>query len=48
MWGSDWPVVNLRGSYQRWFAATVALTAGLTPQERAAIMGATARKFYDL
>jgi len=48
MWGSDWPVVNLGGSYQRWFAATVALMAGLTPQERAAIMGGTARKFYGL
>lgn len=48
MWGSDWPVVNLSGSYQRWYAATVALLAGLTPQERAAIMGGTARKFYGL
>jgi L-fuconolactonase len=48
MWGSDWPVVNLGGSYQRWYAATVALMAGLTPQQRAAIMGGTARKFYGL
>ena len=48
MWGSDWPVVNLSGCYQRWYAATVALMAGLTPQERAAIMGGTARKFYGL
>ncbi|HQR12170.1 MAG TPA: amidohydrolase family protein [Casimicrobiaceae bacterium] len=48
MWGSDWPVVNLSGSYQRWFAATRALLAGLTPEERAAIMGGTARKFYGL
>jgi len=48
MWGSDWPVVNLAGSYQRWFAASVALMAGLTPDERAAIMGGTARKFYGL
>jgi L-fuconolactonase len=48
MWGSDWPVVNLSGSYQRWFAATPALLAGLTPEERAAIMGGTARKFYGI
>jgi L-fuconolactonase len=48
MWGSDWPVVNMSGTYQRWYAATVALTARLTPQERAAIMGGTARKFYGL
>ena len=48
MWGSDWPVVNLGGSYQRWYAATVALMAGLTPQQRAAIMGGTAQRFYGL
>jgi len=48
MWGSDWPVVNLGGYYQRWFAATVALMSGLTPQERAEIMCCTARKFYGL
>ncbi len=48
MWGSDWPVVNLSGSYQRWYAATVALLSGLTPPQRSAIMGGTARKFYGL
>ena len=48
MWGSDWPVVNLGGSYQRWYATTVALMAGLTPQQRAAIMGGTAQRFYGL
>jgi L-fuconolactonase len=48
MWGSDWPVVNLSGTYQRWYAATVALMAGLPPRDRAAIMGGTARKFYGL
>ena len=46
MWGSDWPVVNLSGSYARWFAATVALLAGRTPDERAWVMGGTARRFY--
>ncbi len=48
MWGSDWPVVNLAGSYQRWYAVTRALLSGLTPEQRAAIMGGTARKFYGL
>jgi L-fuconolactonase len=48
MWGSDWPVVNLSGSYARWFAATVALLAGRTPDERAWVMGGTARRFYGL
>ena len=32
MWGSDWPVVNLGGAYQRWFAATVALLADWPPR----------------
>jgi L-fuconolactonase len=48
MWGSDWPVVNLSGSHARWFAATVALLAKRTPDERAWVMGNTARKFYGL
>ena len=48
MWGSDWPVVNRTGTYQSWFAATVALTAGWTAEDRAALMGGTARRFYGL
>ncbi|MCC7325589.1 MAG: amidohydrolase family protein [Burkholderiales bacterium] len=48
MWGSDWPVVNLAGTYQSWFAATVALTSGWSTEDRAALMGGTARRFYGL
>ncbi len=48
MWGSDWPVVNLAGTYQSWYAATVALTAGWSAEDRAALMGGTARRFYGL
>jgi L-fuconolactonase len=48
MWGSDWPVVNLAGTYQSWFAATVALTADWSAEDRAALMGGTARRFYGL
>ena len=48
MWGSDWPVVNLVGTYQSWYAATVALTAGWSAEDRAALMGGTARRFYGL
>ena len=48
MWGSDWPVVNLAGTYQSWYAATVALTAGWSADDRAALMGGTARRFYGL
>jgi L-fuconolactonase len=48
IWGSDWPVLNLAGTYQSWFAATVALTAGWSPEDRASLMGNTARRFYGL
>jgi L-fuconolactonase len=48
IWGSDWPVVNLNATYQSWFAATVALTADWSPEDRAALMGGTARRFYGM
>jgi L-fuconolactonase len=48
MWGSDWPVVNLTATYQSWYAATVALTAQWSSDDKAALMGATARRFYGL
>lgn len=48
MWGSDWPVVNLAGTYQSWYAATVALTSGWSAEDRAALMGGTAHRFYGL
>jgi len=48
LWGSDWPVVELRGGYSRWIAATVALLGGLGEDDRAAIMGGNARRFYGL
>ena len=48
MWGSDWPVVNLTATYQSWYAATVALTAQWSSEDKAALMGGTARRFYGL
>ncbi|MCC6194854.1 MAG: amidohydrolase family protein [Burkholderiales bacterium] len=48
MWGSDWPVVNLAATYQSWYAATIALTAQWSAEDRAALMGGTARRFYGL
>jgi len=48
MWGSDWPVVNLAGTYQSWYAAAAALTAGWSAEDWTALMGATARRFYGL
>jgi L-fuconolactonase len=48
MWGSDWPVVELAGGYERWRAATLALLGSLSESERARILGANAVAFYDL
>jgi len=48
MWGSDWPVVELAGGYLRWNSATMALLATRSDDDRAAILGGTARRFYGL
>jgi L-fuconolactonase len=48
MWGSDWPVLNLAATYQSWYAAMVALTATWSTDDRGALMGGTARRFYGL
>ena len=42
MWGSDWPVVELAGGYEKWWHATESLLAGLDDDERGAILGGTA------
>jgi L-fuconolactonase len=46
LWGSDWPVVNLAGGYARWFAATEALLADLSSEEKADIFGGNAARVY--
>jgi L-fuconolactonase len=46
LWGSDWPVVNLAGGYDRWREATAALLDPLTGRERAAILGDNAARVY--
>ncbi|MDH3669478.1 MAG: amidohydrolase family protein [Rhodospirillales bacterium] len=48
MWGSDWPVCQLRASYDDWRAAAEALMAPLNEQERGEIFGGTAIRFYRL
>jgi L-fucono-1,5-lactonase len=48
MWGSDWPVVRLRASYDRWRATAEALTADLDVDARARVFGGTAVEFYRL
>jgi L-fuconolactonase len=46
VWGSDWPVVELGGGYDRWRAATFALLAGVAADDRAAILGGNASRIY--
>ncbi len=48
MWGSDWPVCRLRGTYEDWLAAALTLTDDLAPAARARIFGGTAAEFYGL
>ncbi|QIG44597.1 amidohydrolase family protein [Nocardioides anomalus] len=48
LFGSDWPVSRRAGDYARTLEAARALVAGLSPGERAAVMGETARRAYRL
>jgi L-fuconolactonase len=48
MWGSDWPVCQLRASYDAWREAAGALTAHLGEAEQAQVFGGTAIRFYRL
>jgi L-fuconolactonase len=46
MWGSDWPVLNLAGSYEDWLRESTELFAGLTDAQRLCITAQTATSFY--
>ena len=46
IWGSDWPVLLLAGSYEKWVAACDQTLAPLGPDMRGQIMGGNAQKFY--
>ena len=48
MFGSDWPVLELAGSYSDWVSAAESLTAHLPEAARAAVFGGTAARFYGL
>jgi L-fuconolactonase len=48
MWGSDWPVVNLAGGYARWLAASDLLLGTLAADDRVAILGGNALRFYGM
>jgi L-fuconolactonase len=46
MWGSDWPVLNLAGSYEDWLSLSSELLAELTTAQQQQIMSKTATEFY--
>jgi L-fuconolactonase len=48
MFGTDWPVCELAGSYEQVFAATNEALGFLTPEDREQIFSGTARRFYRL
>ena len=48
MFGSDWPVCILGGSYSSVWANTQALLAGLAAKEKEAVWGDNAIKFYNI
>lgn len=48
MFGSDWPVCLLAGSYDETIAAAVTFTDHLSPHERTAVFGGTAERTYRL
>lgn len=48
MFGSDWPVCELAGSYEDVYSALVDCLGALSPSETDAIFGGTATQFYGL
>jgi L-fuconolactonase len=48
MFGSDWPVCELAGTYQQVHDTLCELTEQLSPAEKDAIFGGTATQFYQL
>lgn len=48
VWGSDWPVLELAGSYAQWWGETQQLLAPLDVASQAAVMGGNAKELYSL
>jgi L-fuconolactonase len=47
MWGSDWPVCLLAGSYEQTYRLIENYTAGLSAEEKAAVFGGNTARFYN-
>jgi L-fucono-1,5-lactonase len=48
IWGSDWPVVELAGGYERWWEATSELLRPLDQASRERVLGGNALRFYGI
>jgi L-fuconolactonase len=48
MFGSDWPVCTVRCTYDQWWQWAQELTAHLSPDQKSAVFGGTAQRFYGL
>ena len=48
MWGGDWPVLTMAGTYDRWMTATRDLLGERSASERSVILSGAARRFYGL
>lgn len=48
LWGSDWPVLEVRSTYSDWLGITRTLLRSLDPTEQAAVLGSNARSLYGL
>jgi predicted TIM-barrel fold metal-dependent hydrolase len=48
VWGSDWPVCTLGGGLTPWVAATHALTAGCSAEERDKLYQANAKRIWSI
>ncbi len=48
LFGSDWPLVQQAASYEDWLEVVTGACRGLTPAERAGVLGENAIRFYNL
>lgn len=48
LWGSDWPVIDRAGGYEKWLGAIEAVAADLPGADRDSLFGGAARAFYGL
>ena len=48
VWGSDWPVCTLGGGLSTWIAATQALVAGASAEERTKLFSGNAKRVWGL